>query len=338
PSVLRGDLRKLAEVPCAPRRRRVGEQGDARLDQPHALDLEHEPPAMRPGEEEVEAGAAAPPLGALQPPAVQLRQRAGLERSSGQAVRQRRVQRDPTSARGALGEERGPRRPPRPVGGRTHPDPAAGHEDRLEPAPLTDMRLDHVARRLEAPTNHEAVGPVDEPRRLQRAGDRRRYRRHDRPYPGARRTARSGRRCAGTRTRDGGLKRPPVYRLTGAARLAPWPEPPWPRPAPRPGLETAPHVEAAMAYRAQASGDRLTIEEFERLPGEECRRELVRGIVVREPPAGFDHGRRASRIDHHLRRYVEEHGLGEVCGVETGFILSTDPPTVRAPDAAFVAA
>lgn len=93
-----------------------------------------------------------------------------------------------------------------------------------------------------------------------------------------------------------------------------------------------------MAYRAQASGDRLTIEEFERLPGEECRRELVRGIVVREPPAGFDHGRRASRIDHHLRRYVEEHGLGEVCGVETGFILSTDPPTVRAPDAAFVAA
>ena len=93
-----------------------------------------------------------------------------------------------------------------------------------------------------------------------------------------------------------------------------------------------------MPYRARTGGDRLTIEEFERLPDEECRLELVRGVVVREPPAGFEHGRRASRIDYHLRRYVEEHGLGEVCGAETGFILSTDPPTVRAPDAAFVAA
>src|SRR5690606_33144203 len=83
----------------------------------------------------------------------------------------------------ALGQERGPRGPPRPVGGRTHPDPAAGHQDRLEPAPLTDVRLDRLARRLEAATNHESVGAVDEPRRLQRAGDRRRNRRHDRSYP-----------------------------------------------------------------------------------------------------------------------------------------------------------
>lgn len=93
-----------------------------------------------------------------------------------------------------------------------------------------------------------------------------------------------------------------------------------------------------MAYRARAGGDRLTIEEFQRLPDEDCRTELVRGVVVREPPAGFEHGRHASRIGYHLRRYVEEHPVGEVCGAETGFILSTDPPTVRAPDAAFVAA
>lgn len=93
-----------------------------------------------------------------------------------------------------------------------------------------------------------------------------------------------------------------------------------------------------MAYPARAAGERLTIEEFERLPDEDCRMELVRGIVVREPPAGFEHGRRHAHIVYLLRRYVEAHPVGEVCGAETGFILSTDPPTVRAPDAAFVAA
>jgi Uma2 family endonuclease len=34
----------------------------------------------------------------------------------------------------------------------------------------------------------------------------------------------------------------------------------------------------------------LTIEEFERLPDDGWRAELVRGQVVREPPAGFEHG------------------------------------------------
>ncbi len=97
------------------------------------------------------------------------------------------------------------------------------------------------------------------------------------------------------------------------------------------------HAEGALAYRALAGGDRLTIEEFERLPGKDCRRELVRGVVVREPPAGFDHGRCAMEIGYHLRWYVEERPIGVVCGAETGFILATDPPTVRAPDAAFVA-
>jgi Uma2 family endonuclease len=33
---------------------------------------------------------------------------------------------------------------------------------------------------------------------------------------------------------------------------------------------------------------------------------------------------------------VEEHGLGEVMAAETGFRISRDPETVRAPDVAFV--
>jgi Uma2 family endonuclease len=93
-----------------------------------------------------------------------------------------------------------------------------------------------------------------------------------------------------------------------------------------------------VAYRARAGGDRLTIEEFERLPDEDCRMELVRGVVVREPRARFEHGRKHADVVYVLRRHVEEHPVGKVCGAETGFILSTDPPTVRAPDAAFVAA
>ena len=54
----------------------------------------------------------------------------------------------------------------------------------------------------------------------------------------------------------------------------------------------------------------LSIEEFERLPDDEWRSELVRGVVVREPPAGFEHGRVAMRVSFLLARFVEERGLG----------------------------
>jgi Uma2 family endonuclease len=96
-----------------------------------------------------------------------------------------------------------------------------------------------------------------------------------------------------------------------------------------------------MAHDPPASdtseGGLLTIEEFERLPDDGWRCELVRGKVVREPPAGFEHGRLAMRIGLLLGRFVEENNLGEVLASETGFVLFEEPPTVRAPDAAFVA-
>ncbi len=88
---------------------------------------------------------------------------------------------------------------------------------------------------------------------------------------------------------------------------------------------------------SDASEGLLTIEEFERLPDDGWRCELVRGRVVQEPPAGFEHGRLAMRIGLLLGRFVEENNLGEVLASETGFVLVEEPPTVRAPDAAFVA-
>lgn len=82
----------------------------------------------------------------------------------------------------------------------------------------------------------------------------------------------------------------------------------------------------------------LTIEEFQRLPDDGTRLELIRGRVVREPPAGFEHGDLGMGIATRLRTFVKERGLGTVVGPDTGFILAEDPPTVRAPDAAFVRA
>lgn len=80
----------------------------------------------------------------------------------------------------------------------------------------------------------------------------------------------------------------------------------------------------------------LTAEEFERLPDDGYRTELVRGRVVREPPASYEHGRVGGEIFAVLHRFVREHRLGEVLTSETGFVLFHDPDTVRAPDAAFV--
>ena len=81
----------------------------------------------------------------------------------------------------------------------------------------------------------------------------------------------------------------------------------------------------------------LSIEEFERLPDDGWRRELVRGQVVKEPPAGFRHGGIAGRIAGILHSFVRDQELGEVVTAETGFVLFDEPPTVRAPDVAFVA-
>lgn len=86
---------------------------------------------------------------------------------------------------------------------------------------------------------------------------------------------------------------------------------------------------------------RFSLEEFERLPDDPGgeRRELVRGRVVSEPPAGFEHGWIAATVSGILGQFVRKHRLGVVVGAETGFVLSDgEPPLIRAPDAAFVAA
>lgn len=80
----------------------------------------------------------------------------------------------------------------------------------------------------------------------------------------------------------------------------------------------------------------MTIEEFERLPDDGWRLELVRGQVVREPPTGFEHGGIAVQVGSILHSFVREHALGKVVAGDPGFVLFDEPPTVRAPDVAFV--
>ena len=53
-------------------------------------------------------------------------------------------------------------------------------------------------------------------------------------------------------------------------------------------------------------------------------------------PAGGRHGRVTVRINKLLAIHVDDNDLGATFAAETGFLLATDPDTVRAPDGAFL--
>jgi Uma2 family endonuclease len=80
----------------------------------------------------------------------------------------------------------------------------------------------------------------------------------------------------------------------------------------------------------------MTADDLLRMPYDGMRHELVRGELRTMPPGGWGHGKRSSKLDRSLGNHVEAHGLGEVATNETGFLLTTNPDTVRAPDVAFV--
>src|SRR2546427_815931 len=80
----------------------------------------------------------------------------------------------------------------------------------------------------------------------------------------------------------------------------------------------------------------MTADELLRLSDDGCRHELIGGELRTMPPAGFEHGWVAVRGISSLEAHVRAADLGAVLTSETGFLLTRQPDTVRAPDAAFV--
>ena len=71
------------------------------------------------------------------------------------------------------------------------------------------------------------------------------------------------------------------------------------------------------------------------MPEDGVRRELVGGELREMTPAGRRHARAAQNVNRALDAYVQARRLGEVFP-EYGYVLSSDPDTVRAPDVSFV--
>ena len=78
-----------------------------------------------------------------------------------------------------------------------------------------------------------------------------------------------------------------------------------------------------------------TVEDVERLPDDDFRYALIRGVLHRMPPPMARHGRVVIAIGAHLYRFVEEQQLGVVYD-QSGFILQRDPDTLLGPDLSFV--
>jgi Uma2 family endonuclease len=82
----------------------------------------------------------------------------------------------------------------------------------------------------------------------------------------------------------------------------------------------------------------LTLEQYLSLPHDDrWRDELVRGLLVREPRPGGEHGWVQARLTGGLLRHVEEHGAGLVL-TDSGYVLADVPPTVRGPDISYISA
>lgn len=79
----------------------------------------------------------------------------------------------------------------------------------------------------------------------------------------------------------------------------------------------------------------LTADDLLRRQPSDKHTELVRGVmIVREPP-GCRHGDIAVNFTVVLSQFVRTHNLGRVWS-ETGYVLFSNPDTVRGPDVSFV--
>lgn len=82
----------------------------------------------------------------------------------------------------------------------------------------------------------------------------------------------------------------------------------------------------------------MTQEQLLDLPSDGMRHELIKGELTTMTPAGTEHGKIALWISRILATHIAVNALGDTFVAETGFLIESDPDTVRAPDFAFIAA
>ena len=79
----------------------------------------------------------------------------------------------------------------------------------------------------------------------------------------------------------------------------------------------------------------ITADELLAMPERNCRYELVKGELITLPIEGATHGLVAAQVVMEIAAFVKARNLGKVF-IRTGFILATNPDTVRGPDVSFV--
>lgn len=87
-----------------------------------------------------------------------------------------------------------------------------------------------------------------------------------------------------------------------------------------------------------ATGIKMTADELLVLPDDGVRHELIAGELHEIPPAGGEHGYVGYRAQIELGIYLRQHPEigGSFLLSDTGYRLSRDPDTVRAPDISYV--
>jgi Uma2 family endonuclease len=81
----------------------------------------------------------------------------------------------------------------------------------------------------------------------------------------------------------------------------------------------------------------MTADELWAMPEDGMRRELVAGELREMSPVGERHGDAVQNINRSLDAHVHARRLGRV-RPEIGYLLESDPDTLRAPDLSFVRA
>ena len=94
----------------------------------------------------------------------------------------------------------------------------------------------------------------------------------------------------------------------------------------------------AVAPTAPAPERLLSADEFMELPLSLKLYELVRGVLVKVPITGYEHGEIETNIICLLVQHTRPHRLGQITPGDVMFRLERNPDTLRQPDIAFVRA